>query len=1812
MSKDSNDFYLFHKETLTFREKFFILIDLLLSNQNPSRIESVILLGIYHIQIISGFFSEQIGVFRKDKFTSDKIFYYLQKISRFKDILINKYSDYKICIMLISFVLVIFLIHFFLVCSKIKNNSFYSYNEIIINYFIKLFDYVCFNTILDLFFLNFCFGNDNDNPFFENISCKLNDNLGIKIISIFLFILSVFIDFIIHFFYCEGIYLSTSFYSRINCNYEIFLCLNSICYSFLLIQIKFTSKEIFLIYNLIISTLLFKFYLTHYLFYDKITNNLVGVFHILYLWTSFFTFLFKYIKCKEIGIIYLISSILIIFIFFNIKVKMEEKIFLETPFYKITNKNYFLFYIKNLMDKINHIKENSLDKALLSGIIQMHLIECPNNDCISKTNNKLYLPITNEWSDRTKPTVEDKVYLFNFIIIIMNYLISQKYFSPDMVINLSIYYIYIIGNYCQAIYYYKLVKEMNLTLQERTSFERLKIKISKILIEKCKPPGEICSSLEDLNVSLYFKYEELSQNFINEIDKDVKLSLDFWKILRNAKLDSNYRIDFNKIFYITDQIRAIKKQVEKIWNILLSIYQGVNDLFNLYSQYVEQINDDDLKIRNLENLRKKNENNLENFSHNYYSILFNKRAGIIIANGDEGKEGLIEKTNSEVENIFKYKSNELKGMNLSSLMPKNFSNLHNFFMKKYYNVGEKIVIDKNYLTTYAIDKDNSIIMLKIAIKLFPILNDNVYFIGIFSKENIDDIIYIDNNFEIQGMSTKLMKILNINNKLLFQDKDIPFYVICRKFVNFYKIFLQGKKQNIKEKKKEKRHSQLIDSNISEITLFDDSFFQNNNEKSNKELNDNIEINENIELEYEICFPQFLIDFLESLNNKNKTTLRENTIENNNDKEYKEIESENFIDDYTFLVNNKEDINDNQKSLISINQLIKKKNSFIQNTKLNEDNNNKNDNDKNKHSINSISNSIIINTPFNSTPPQENQKNEPYKIIINRIGEGVVNNNNLNENQPMNHSEIQFENESDEEKEFNIKIQLYKELFNSGEYDKLENLIDSCNSTSNEYKFNFTFDIYKFGNKNISYVIRCIDNKNIYSNSEGDSLEILEPKAKQYKKEKIETIKPLFEIIEEEKEKLLNQTKNFFNLSIENQSFQNLLNLCREDINKTSLVYGIKKDEIQVNENSSQASQSGFNSDLVKKNRIEEIRANILNNISSFYILKYIKILVFFILIFTIIYSIIYLILFLKICDDLNIDNKLNIKLFQTTIWTTNLIGTLVSIRALFFSNQKNQNFNYNSFIEDKNKFFLNMRKYSYIWYNNITFRFGELEYQIRNYLSKEILNKYFWNEEKINYYYKHLNYDTETFPVELSLIMSNVNSLIMNPSFNLISYYEMENIEKYFKYVSFSVIENAYDNLIPNQYNKILVIPKFFQDYNGSSRRILIIFLCIYSGIMGIFCILYFILLHLINKNMSEEFETITKIKLENIEETIQKIKGFNLTLKQFKDNDQKMNEIDIKDNTNIEGTKFQNTSFQNINEINNQTNTFTSDTKKFIPLRVLSFSYFQIIIVFSVLCSFLIPIYLITNTMVLSTNKLINVENYIFGKILKAGASILAIKCKMNECDVKKQLNYSIILKQYQKEDIVQGINTFKDLKIFYYEHYLLNACKSAFDIRSMEFEKCSNDKIIKSANNTESLLKIIEDYIDSLEREIIINENNVNYSLSNGIIVSFSNIYIFELDYFKNLEKIFYKYIVPVSDNFASICISSLSSYLKYKRNIVILLTILFCVMVIFLCLYISFYFVKKLIRLLRVSRSILKIIPVFVINNTQELEILIENKY
>ena len=86
------------------------------------------------------------------------------------------------------------------------------------------------------------------------------------------------------------------------------------------------------------------------------------------------------------------------------------------------------------------------------------------------------------------------------------------------------------------------------------------------------------------------------------------------------------------------------------------------------------------------------------------------------------------------------------------------------------------------------------------LNIFPILNDIVSFIVMITKDKFEDLILIDNYFNIQGISSRLMYKLNIDNKQLFTKYDIPFYAICKHFIGLYK------NMSIKKKKKEKNTS----------------------------------------------------------------------------------------------------------------------------------------------------------------------------------------------------------------------------------------------------------------------------------------------------------------------------------------------------------------------------------------------------------------------------------------------------------------------------------------------------------------------------------------------------------------------------------------------------------------------------------------------------------------------------------------------------------------------------------------------------------------------------------------------------------------------------------------------------------------------------------------------------------------------------------------------------------------------------------------------------------------------------------------------
>ena len=123
--------------------------------------------------------------------------------------------------------------------------------------------------------------------------------------------------------------------------------------------------------------------------------------------------------------------------------------------------------------------------------------------------------------------------------------------------------------------------------------------------------------------------------------------------------------------------------------------------------------------------------------------------------------------------------------------------------------------------------------------------------------------------------------------------------------------------------------------------------------------------------------------------------------------------------------------------------------------------------------------------------------------------------------------------------------------------------------------------------------------------------------------------------------------------------------------------------------------------MLKKNRIEEIKNNLLNNTSHFWALKFMKIIVFWISLSTIIFGIMYLKHFMLIFKNLKDVNLLNIDLFLNLNLMNNLIGSLVSLKALYENKKNNEIYKFNSYIEDNEEYFNTLKKKSYKWYTDI-------------------------------------------------------------------------------------------------------------------------------------------------------------------------------------------------------------------------------------------------------------------------------------------------------------------------------------------------------------------------------------------------------------------------------------------------------------------------------------------------------------------------------
>ena len=613
-------------------------------------------------------------------------------------------------------------------------------------------------------------------------------------------------------------------------------------------------------------------------------------------------------------------------------------------------------------------------------------------------------------------------------------------------------------------------------------------------------------------------------------------------------------------------------------------------------------------------------------------------------------------------------------------------------------------------------------------------------------------------------------------------------------------------------------------------------------------------------------------------------------------------------------------------------------------------------------------------------------------------------------------------------------------------------------------------------------------------------------------------------------------------------------------------------------------------------------------------------------------------------DSLESVSQVNLDLFQTTLWTTELISIFISLKTLLITRFGKINIDFLNFesenITNNTDYYREMKKIGIDLYFKLMKSYGNLEMEIPKYLDESELLTLYWNH--INVSFVNDNYlrdgwtNKESFPTAMDQFLCN-SALFLKYNYTdefINSKKDDFYFEQIFDYSCHLIIENAYNNIIPNQFIKLKKIPNVFSKFNSNKKVIMIIIIAIFAGCLILLCFLYFIMIRATNKSMTDGFKKITKIKLEKIEERIKKLENFHLNLKKFRDRESNSEDSNIqteligdkvsqkkilpyKDSSSLSSSTMGKKGKKIIEEKSSLigNNGFNIDVKRYFPLTILREYYFHAIIIVLFLCGVVVLIYYVSITMIQDINKLLFIQKFIYGKLIACSSQIVEMKCFISNCGNTTNLDYSDLKSYTEIRKLIIGIKSFTEINNFYNNKYLLDACDAAIDknIDEERYQICLNDTIINSANNTDNLIKLIDNIIDNIYKQDEMDKYLIqNHTSNDSISMSDYRLKLFNRSNFQNVEYIFYNYIYSVGDLF-EICIkNNLDDYLQSKKNILIILVFGLALIIVLYCISFMIFYIPRLIHFISVSRSVMKIIPTSIIMITPELENLIENKY
>ncbi len=797
--------------------------------------------------------------------------------------------------------------------------------------------------------------------------------------------------------------------------------------------------------------------------------------------------------------------------------------------------------------------------------------------------------------------------------------------------------------------------------------------------------------------------------------------------------------------------------------------------------------------------------------------------------------------------------------------------------------------------------------------------------------------------------------------------------------------------------------------------------------------------------------------------------------------------------------------------------------------------------------------------------------------------------------------------------FKEKLIHYKRLFINENFNELEKVItfDTKDNEKIVYKFNFTFKKYLYNDNKISYIIRCIENKNLngFSGTDDEAYNV-KGTILHYQINLFDELKNKYEIYENEKEEINSNVLKFYDFSQENKEFQMKLIENKDNIKKYSRVLGLLKNRENgsfEDENASQTSVTSFNNDLSKINRILEIRESIIKNKKRLYTFNYIFIIAIIFFIGTVIFTFLFYFIFSRVNQSLLELDTFHSNFYLIEILLCQIVSTLISLKTLFELNYyEDTTFSFLTFTNNETEYFSKLTNEGIIWYENSITLLNYLEINIHKFLDhpKEI----FWNITQIGDFESILNgNDSEYYPLSLSTSLASANSLLKVDFFSLSNtednLTEEETIELY--YLFFSSIDNTYDYVLPNTFGLNNLLMHLFQKYNDKKIKSILILLAIHMIFYFICLAVYLDLLIITNNHMGVGLEKILKISQDKINELILKIQNLEQYYHKKKENMKKIKTSD--DSSDEEEGLSKNVNKKKMLEMvtsetnpllptNTKNSEFNLDIKQNRKLNLQNKAYIHLAIIFIFGLTLMLLTLITTKKVISSNNNILILQAGILGRILMATASTIYGKCELAKCNVSTSLDYTSFYNDQLIFQVYQAMEGLDEIYDFYHNYYIIDICSSAYDKNDKNYEQCKKQELPNSLNNTSDLI----DYILNKVGDLI---SEANYSLSINSSYDIKN--TFGSSTFSTLEESFYNYLIPVTERINSSILKSMENMIHQKKRIIIIIICFFNIGVLLFILYVKYGFMRTFEYLLSISKCVIKIIPSSMICSNQDLE-------